>query len=1237
MVHPVQSGKRTRMSFGKVKDVTEMPNLIEVQLDSYDWFLKEGLHEVFDDINPIGNFTGNLVLEFVDYKLDMDNIKYSVEECKERDATYAAPLKVSVRLTNTETGEIKEQEVFMGDFPLMTEQGTFIINGAERVIVSQLVRSPGVYYSQNRDKSGKKLFSSTVIPNRGAWLEYETDSNDIISVRIDKTRKLPISILARAMGFGSDQELIEYFGEEERLKATIEKDNTKTTEEALLEIYKRLRPGEPPTVDSAISLIDSLFFDAKRYDLSRVGRYKFNKKLSINLRLANQIAAADIVNPSTGEIMVEQGQKITRTMAEEIQNAGINSVDVLIEDRVIRVIGNHFVDLSKQVSFDISDLNIKELVHYPTLREILDNFSDEDSIKEEIKKNITKLIPKHIVKDDIFATISYELGLAYGIGYIDDIDHLGNRRLRSVGELLQNQFRIGLSRMERVVKERMTIQDQEAITPQMLINIRPVAAAIKEFFGSSQLSQFMDQTNPLSELTHKRRLSALGPGGLSRERAGFEVRDVHHSHYGRMCPIETPEGPNIGLINSLATYAKVNEYGFIETPYRIIDKENKRATNEIRYFTADEEDQYLVAQANEPLDSEGHFVNEKVTVRYLEDVLVVPASEVDLMDVSPRQIVSVATAMIPFLENDDASRALMGSNMQRQAVPLLKPQAPIVGTGIEFRAATDSGVLPKAKNAGVVTYVSASEVKIKRDIDGGIDTYKLLKFKRSNQGTCINQRPLVSVGEMVFKNQVLADGPSTDLGEIALGKNIRMGFITWEGYNYEDAMLISEELVREDVFTSIHIEEYECEARDTKLGPEEITRDIPNVSEDALRDIDERGIIRIGAEVRSGDILVGKVTPKGETELTAEERLLRAIFGEKAREVRDTSLRVPHGEAGIIVDVKVFTRENGDELNPGVNELVRCYIAQKRKISVGDKMAGRHGNKGVISRVLPEEDMPFLPDGRPLQICLNPLGVPSRMNIGQVLEVHLGWAASALGWHIATPVFDGATEKDIEQCLVDAGYNANGKTVLYDGRTGEAFDNEVTVGIMYILKLAHLVDDKIHARSTGPYSLVTQQPLGGKAQFGGQRFGEMEVWALEAYGAAHTLQEILTVKSDDVVGRVKTYEAIVKGENIPEPGVPESFKVLIKELQALCLDVKVLNDDNQEVRIKEFTEEEDSADLEVNIEGTEEFVQDKQTEVDAEDGYTSEVEPEEIEEEFDGFQLEEFQDNLELDDFNDEH
>ena len=1234
MVHPVQVGKRTRMSFGKVKDVTEMPNLIEVQLDSYQWFLREGLHEVFDDVNPISNFTGNLVLEFVDYKLDMDNIKYSVEECKERDATYAAPLKVSVRLQNNETGEIKEQEVFMGDFPLMTEQGTFIINGAERVIVSQLVRSPGVYYSYSRDKSGKKLFSSTVIPNRGAWLEYETDSNDVIYVRIDKTRKLPITILGRAMGFGSDQELLDYFGEEERFKATIEKDNTKTKEEALLEIYKRLRPGEPPTVDSAVSLIDSLFFDAKRYDLSRVGRYKFNKKLALNLRIANQIAANDIINPSTGEIMVESGQKISRTIAEEIRNVGINSVDVLVEDRVIRVIGNNFVDITKHVDFDVTDFNIKEYVHYPTLREILDNYSDEDSIKEEIKKNINKLIPKHIIRDDIFATISYEIGLAYNIGYVDDIDHLGNRRIRSVGELLQNQFRIGLSRMERVVKERMTIQDQEAITPQMLINIRPVAAAIKEFFGSSQLSQFMDQINPLSELTHKRRLSALGPGGLSRERAGFEVRDVHHSHYGRMCPIETPEGPNIGLINSLATFARVNEYGFIETPYRIIDKETNTITNEIRYFTADEEDQYLVAQAKEPIDGNGHFVDKKVTVRNKEDVFVVPAEDVDLIDVSPRQIVSVATAMIPFLENDDASRALMGSNMQRQAVPLLKTQAPIVGTGIEYKAAVDSGVLPKAKNAGVVTYVSANEVRIKRDIDGGIDTYKLLKFKRSNQGMCINQRPIVDKGEIVFKNQVLADGPSTDLGEISLGKNIRMGFITWEGYNYEDAMLISEELVREDVFTSIHIEEYECEARDTKLGPEEITRDIPNVSEDALKDIDERGIIRIGAEVRSGDILVGKVTPKGETELTAEERLLRAIFGEKAREVRDTSLRAPHGEAGIIVDVKVFTRENGDELNPGVNELVRAYIAQKRKISVGDKMAGRHGNKGVISRVLPEEDMPFLPDGRPLQICLNPLGVPSRMNIGQVLEVHLGWAASQLGWHIATPVFDGATEEDIEECLEKAGYNANGKTVLYDGRTGEPFDNEVTVGIMYILKLAHLVDDKIHARSTGPYSLVTQQPLGGKAQFGGQRFGEMEVWALEAYGAAHTLQEILTVKSDDVVGRVKTYEAIVKGENIPEPGVPESFKVLIKELQALCLDIKVLNEENQEVQLKEFADE-DMENLEVNIEGTEEFTSEPEAEID--DSYTvEEVEPEQ-EEDFESFQIEGLQEDLVLDDFNDEH
>ncbi|MBP2024285.1 DNA-directed RNA polymerase subunit beta [Clostridium punense] len=1238
MVHPVKVGKRTRMSFSRVKETAEMPNLIEVQLDSYNWFLAEGLQEVFEDINPIQDYTGNLSLEFVGYKLDMDNIKYSVEQCKERDTTYAAPLKVKVRLRNNETGEIKEQEVFMGDFPLMTEQGTFVINGAERVIVSQLVRSPGAYYNYTVDKTGKKLFSSTVIPNRGAWLEYETDSNDVIYVRIDKTRKLPISVLARVMmNNGSDIEILDFFGEEERLKATLEKDNTKEKNDALLEIYKRLRPGEPPTVDSAISLIDSLFFDAKRYDLSRVGRYKFNKKLSVHLRIANQIAAENIVNPATGEIIVEKGQKIDRETAVQIQDLGINSVDIQVDDRIIRVIGNNFVNISKQVDFDISDLNIRESVHYPTLKEILDAYSDEETIKEQIKLNINKLIPKHIVKDDIYATISYELGLTYGIGNIDDIDHLGNRRLRSVGELLQNQFRIGLSRMERVVKERMTIQDQEVITPQALINIRPVVAAIKEFFGSSQLSQFMDQTNPLSELTHKRRLSALGPGGLSRERAGFEVRDVHYSHYGRMCPIETPEGPNIGLINSLATYAKVNEYGFIETPYRVVDKKTGRAIDKIVYMTADEEDNYLVAQASEPLNEDGSFVDKKVTVRVREEVVVVPHEDVDLIDISPRQIVSVATAMIPFLENDDASRALMGSNMQRQAVPLLKAQAPVVGTGIEYKAAVDSGVLPKAKNAGTVVYVSANEIRVKRDEDGGIDTYKLLKFKRSNQGTCINQRPIVDKGEKVEKDTVLADGPSTDLGEIALGKNIRIGFITWEGYNYEDAMLISEELVKDDVFTSVHIEEYEAEARDTKLGPEEITRDIPNVGEDALKDIDERGIIRIGAEVRSGDILVGKVTPKGETELTAEERLLRAIFGEKAREVRDTSLRVPHGEAGIIVDVKVFTKENADELPPGVNQLVRCYIAQKRKISVGDKMAGRHGNKGVISRVLPEEDMPFLPDGRPLHICLNPLGVPSRMNIGQVLEVHLGWAASELGWHIATPVFDGAQDVEIEECLEKAGYSRDGKTVLYDGRTGEPFDNRVTVGYMYILKLHHLVDDKIHARSTGPYSLVTQQPLGGKAQFGGQRFGEMEVWALEAYGSAHTLQEILTVKSDDVVGRVKTYEAIVKGDNIPQPGIPESFKVLIKELQALCLDVKLLDETLGEIKLKDSVYE-DLEDLEVNIEGSEDVVPPTPEIEEIEPLEEVEIEEDEdIDIDYASLPLDDFEEELVLDDFNDEN
>lgn len=1237
MVHPVQLGKRTRMSFSKISEVTDMPNLIEIQLDSYDWFLKEGLQEVFDDINPIQDYTGNLVLEFVGYKLDIENIKYSEEQCKERDTTYAAPLKVKVRLRNNETGEIKEQEVFMGDFPLMTPQGTFVINGAERVIVSQLVRSPGVYYNYSVDKTGKKLYSATVIPNRGAWLEYETDSNDIVYIRIDKTRKLPISILARAMmDNGSDLDLHQLLGEEERLKATIEKDNTKTREEALIEIYKRLRPGEPPTVDSAVSLIDSLFFDAKRYDLSRVGRYKFNKKLSINHRIANQIAAENIVNPMTGEVIVEKDSKIDREVALEIQNLGINVVDLQVEDKVIRVIGNNFVNLNKVVNFDVSDLNIREMVHYPTLKEILDNYTDEESIKEQIKANKTRLIPKHIIKDDMYATVSYELGLTYDIGYIDDIDHLGNRRIRSVGELLQNQFRIGLSRMERVVKERMTIQDQEGITPQALINIRPVAAAIKEFFGSSQLSQFMDQTNPLSELTNKRRLSALGPGGLSRERAGFEVRDVHYSHYGRMCPIETPEGPNIGLINSLASYAKVNEYGFIETPYRLLDKKTSIVTDKIVYMTADEEDSYLVAQASEPISEDGTFVDEKITVRFKEEVMVVPKNEVDLMDISPRQIVSVATAMIPFLENDDASRALMGSNMQRQAVPLLKSQSPIVATGIEYRAAVDSGVLPKARNAGFVEYVSANEIKVRRDSDSELDVYKILKFKRSNQGTCINQKPIVNKGERVEVNTVLADGPSTDLGEIALGKNIRIGFVTWEGYNYEDAMLISEELVRDDIFTSVHIEEYESEARDTKLGPEEITRDIPNVGEDALKDIDEGGIIRIGAEIRSGDILVGKVTPKGETELTAEERLLRAIFGEKAREVRDTSLRVPHGEAGIIVDVKVFTRENGDELPPGVNELVRCYIAQKRKISVGDKMAGRHGNKGVISRVLPVEDMPFLPDGRPLQICLNPLGVPSRMNIGQVLEVHLGWAASELGWHIATPVFDGALEEEIEACLIKAGYDADGKTDLYDGRTGEALDSRVTVGYMYILKLHHLVDDKIHARSTGPYSLVTQQPLGGKAQFGGQRFGEMEVWALEAYGSAHTLQEILTVKSDDVVGRVKTYEAIVKGENIPEPGVPESFKVLIKELQALCLNVKVLTDELEEIKIKESVDDEmEELNLNVNIEGSEDVSPGSPKEEYIE--LIDEDEEVDVEINYDEVPLEDFGEDLELNDFNDEH
>ena len=1177
MPHPVTIGKRTRMSFSKIKEIADVPNLIELQVDSYKWFIEEGLKEVFEDISPIEDYTGNLILEFVDYSLD-DKPKYDIEECKDRDATYCAPLKVKVRLINKETGEIKEQEVFMGDFPLMTEKGTFVINGAERVIVSQLVRSPGVYYALERDKTGKKLISSTVIPNRGAWLEYETDSNDVISVRVDRTRKQPVTVLLRALGIGTDAEIIELLGEDERLMATLEKDNTKTVEEGLIEIYKKLRPGEPPTVESASSLLNALFFDAKRYDLAKVGRYKFNKKLALCYRIMNKISAEDVVNPETGEVFVKAGEKISYEVAKNIQNAGINVVTLLVEDeKVVKVIGNNFVDIKSHVDFDIDELDIKEKVHYPTLKEILEAYSDEEEIKEAIKFRMKELIPKHILLDDIIASINYQFNLFYDIGNIDDIDHLGNRRIRSVGELLQNQVRIGLSRMERVIKERMTVQDMEAITPQALVNIRPVSAAIKEFFGSSQLSQFMDQNNPLSELTHKRRLSALGPGGLSRERAGFEVRDVHHSHYGRMCPIETPEGPNIGLINSLSTYAKINEFGFIESPYRKVDKETGKVTNEIHYLTADEEDLFIRAQANEPLEEDGTFVNKRVVCRTKNGAVeLVPTHRVDYMDISPKQVVSIATAMIPFLENDDANRALMGANMQRQAVPLVRREAPVIGTGVEYRAAKDSGAVVVAKNSGIAERVTADEIIIKRE-DGVKDRYKLLKFKRSNAGTCINQAPIINKGDQIEKGDVIADGPATDLGEIALGRNMFVAFMTWEGYNYEDAILINEKLVKEDRLSTIHIEEYECEARDTKLGPEEITRDIPNVGESAIKNLDDRGIIRIGAEVDSGDILVGKVTPKGETELTAEERLLRAIFGEKAREVRDTSLKVPHGEGGIIVDVKVFTRENGDDLSPGVNELVRCYIAQKRKIKVGDKMAGRHGNKGVISRILPQEDMPFTEDGTPLDIVLNPQGIPSRMNIGQVLEVHLGLAAKALGWYVATSVFDGAKESDIRKALVQAGYPEDGKLTLYDGRTGETFDNRITVGYMYMLKLHHLVDDKLHARSTGPYSLVTQQPLGGKAQFGGQRFGEMEVWALEAYGAAHILQEILTVKSDDVVGRVRAYEAIVKGENIPEPGIPESFKVLIKELQSLCLDVKVLTEEDQEVEVRESLDADDTA------------------------------------------------------------
>ena len=1174
-VKPVQLGKNTRMSFAKIEEVLKMPNLIEIQKNSYEWFLKEGLKEVFNDVSGITDFNNNLVLDFVDYKLD-DKPNYSVSECKERDATYAAALRVTARLLNKETGEIKESEVFMGDFPLMTESGTFVINGAERVIVSQLVRSPGVYYKMDYDRSGKELFSSTIIPNRGAWLEYENDVNDVFYVRIDKNRKIPITVFIRCLGLGTDQEILDFFGDDDRMRATIEKDTCKTMEEALFEIYRKLRPSEPPTIESAQAHINGLFFDPRRYDLSRVGRYKYNKKLRLEGRLVGQVLAQPVANPSTGELMGEAGQTVTKEMADAMDDAGVMVAVVTVGEKEVKIISNGMVDIQKYVDFDAkAECGINERVCYRVLAEILESAQSEAELKDALRARKADLMPNHITVDDIFATINYMNCLAEGLGTTDDIDHLGNRRIRSVGELLQNQFRIGFSRLERVIRERMTLQaqDLETLTPHSLINIRPVVAAIKEFFGSSPLSQFMDQNNPLSELTHKRRLSALGPGGLSRDRASFEVRDVHYTHYGRMCPIETPEGPNIGLISYLATFARINEYGFIETPYRRVDKETGVVTKDVVYMTADQEDEFIVAQANEPLDEEGHFVHSKVNGRHRDEFVEVPASQADYMDISPRMVVSVATAMIPFLENDDANRALMGSNMQKQAVPLLRTESPIVGTGMEYKAGVDSGVCVLAKRGGVVKSVSANLVRVTAD-NGDIDDYQIIKFMRSNQSTCINQVPVVSVGDRVEKDDVIADGPAIKNGEISLGKNALIGFMTWEGYNYEDAVLLNEKIVRNDMYTSIHIEEYEMEARDTKLGPEEITRDIPNVNEELLKDLDDRGIIRVGADVRAGDILVGKVTPKGETELTAEERLLRAIFGEKAREVRDTSLRVPHGEYGVVVDVKVFTRENShDELSPGVNKVVRCYIAQRRKISVGDKMAGRHGNKGVVSRILPEEDMPFLPDGTPLDIVLNPLGVPSRMNIGQVLEVHLGYAAKTLGWKVATPVFNGADEKDIAETLKMAGLRPDGKSWLYDGRTGERFDNPVTVGYVYFLKLHHLVDDKIHARSTGPYSLVTQQPLGGKAQFGGQRFGEMEVWALEAYGAAYTLQEILTVKSDDVTGRVRTYESIVKGHNVPKPGVPESFKVLVKELQSLCLDMKVLDDQGNEIELKDDDED----------------------------------------------------------------
>ena len=1214
-IRPVKSGKGIRMSYSRQKEVLGMPNLIEVQRDSYEWFLSTGLKEVLEDISPIEDYAQNLSLEFVDFKLCEDEKKYTIEECKERDATYSAPLKVKVRLHNEETGEFTEHDIFMGDLPLMTATGTFVINGAERVIVSQLVRSPGIYYVIGHDKVGKELYTSQVIPNRGAWLEYETDSNDIFYVRVDRTRKLPVTVLIRALGIGTNAEITELFGEEEKLTATFEKDPSTSYEEGLLELYKKIRPGEPLSVDSAESIVAGMFFDARRYDLARVGRYKYNKKLAYKNRIKGLPLAEDVVDMTTGEVLAEAGTVVTEELAIKIQNAAVPSVMIQTDIKNEKVLSNLAVDINAYVDFDCKELGINEEVYYPVLAEILAENETEEELKDAIKRNVHELIPKHITKEDIFATINYCMNIEYGIGSEDDIDHLGNRRIRAVGELLQNQYRIGLSRMERVVRERMTTQDLEGVSPQTLINIKPVTAAVKEFFGSSQLSQFMDQNNPLGELTHKRRLSALGPGGLSRDRAGFEVRDVHYTHYGRMCPIETPEGPNIGLINSFASFARLNEYGFVEAPYRVVDKsdpENPRVTDEVVYLTADEEDNYTVAQANEPLDAEGHFVHNNVSGRYREETSQFDKKRIDLMDVSPRMVFSVATSMIPFLQNDDSNRALMGSNMQRQAVPLITTEAPVVGTGMEAKAAVDSGVCVVAKRAGVIERSTSKEITIRYDDNGEKETYKLLKFQRSNQSNCYNQRSIVFKGDHVEAGEVIADGASTSNGEIALGKNPLIGFMTWEGYNYEDAVLLSERLVQDDVYTSIHIEEYETEARDTKLGPEEITNDVPGVGDEARKDLDERGIIRIGAEVRAGDILVGKVTPKGETELTPEERLLRAIFGEKAREVRDTSLKVPHGEQGIIVDAKVFKRENGDELAPGVNESVRIYIAQKRKISVGDKMAGRHGNKGVVSRVLPVEDMPFLPNGRPLDIVLNPLGVPSRMNIGQVLEIHLSLAAKVLGFNIATPVFDGADEYDIMDTLEMANDYANtewedfqakyqdklnpevmeylgehldhreewkgvpiardGKVRLRDGRTGDYFDNPVTIGFMHYLKLHHLVDDKIHARSTGPYSLVTQQPLGGKAQFGGQRFGEMEVWALEAYGASYTLQEILTVKSDDVVGRVKTYEAIIKGENIPEPGIPESFKVLLKELQSLALDVRVLDQDNNEVQLLESSE-----------------------------------------------------------------